>query len=100
MTAMRIGPDGARAALKGLDLPNTGTGRHAAMLVTPSMLLYTGEASGDIPSLFAVDKTTGKRLSQVPTPDLGRYGLMTYSHEGKQYVVLQVNGSLVAMALP
>ena len=31
---------------------------------------------------------------------LGGYGLMTYLHEGKQYVVLPINGGYTAMALP
>jgi hypothetical protein len=36
----------------------------------------------------------------VPTPSEGEYGLMTYVHEGKQYVVLPVGGGYIAMALP
>jgi quinoprotein glucose dehydrogenase len=87
-------------ALKGMDIPNTGTGTHAAMMVTPSMLLYTGAAGDNTPFLWAVDKASGKTLSRVQTPDLGRYGMMTYMHQGKQYIMLQVPERLIAMALP
>jgi hypothetical protein len=31
---------------------------------------------------------------------LGQYGLMTYMHQGKQYVILPVAGGYTAMALP
>jgi quinoprotein glucose dehydrogenase len=105
-------------ALQGLDIPNTGSGRDGAIMVTPSMLLYTGTGvsegasdaaaggggggggGGDAPYLFAVDKATGARLAKVRTPGTGRYGMMTYMHEGEQYLVLQVSGRLVAMKLP
>ena len=33
-----------------------------------------------------IDKKTGKRVGAVPTPRHGQYGLMTYLHQGKQYV--------------
>ncbi len=123
-------------ALAGIDIGNTGTGSHAAMLVTPSMLLYTangegtgaaggaaqggaqrgargrgrgrggagagagGGADGDVPYLFAVDKATGERLAKVRTPVRGSYGLVSYMHEGRQYVLLQTSGRVIAMALP
>jgi glucose dehydrogenase len=87
-------------ALKGLQIPNTGTGTHAVMMVTPSMLVYTGAAGDNTPFLFAVDKASGKLLGKVQTPDLGRYGMMTYMHGGKQYIMLQVPEKLVALALP
>jgi quinoprotein glucose dehydrogenase len=70
------------------------------MMVTPSMLLYTGAAGDNTPFLWAVDKASGKTLSRVQTPDLGRYGMMTYMHQGKQYIMLQVPERLIAMALP
>jgi hypothetical protein len=31
---------------------------------------------------------------------MGQYGLMTYLHQGKQYVILPVDGGYTAMALP
>ena len=36
----------------------------------------------------------------VATPAMGQYGLMTYLHQGKQYVILPVDGGYTAMALP
>jgi hypothetical protein len=33
-------------------------------------------------------------------PRLGGYGLMTYFHAGKQYVVIPVNGGYTAVSLP
>ena len=50
--------------------------------------------------LFAIDKRTGRRVGQVPTPAMGQYGLMTYLHQGKQYVVVQLSSGLQAFALP
>ena len=34
------------------------------------------------------------------TPRLGEYGLMTYLHQGKQYIVVPMNGGYAAYALP
>jgi hypothetical protein len=31
---------------------------------------------------------------------MGTYGLMTYLHQGKQYIVVPMNGGYTAMALP
>ncbi len=47
-----------------------------------------------------VDKKTGKRVGAVPTPRLGQYGLMTYMHQGKQYVVMPIQGGYTTLALP
>jgi len=48
------------------------------------------------------DKATGERLGQVELPALPRYGMMTYMHEGQQYMVVQLQnpGRLVALRLP
>ena len=59
-----------------------------------------GQTADDKPQLFAIDKKTGKRVGQVPHRRLGRYGLMTYLHQGKQYIVLPRNGGYTAVALP
>jgi quinoprotein glucose dehydrogenase len=87
-------------ALAGIDIGNTGTGRQAAQIVTPTMLLYSGEASDGTPHVFAVDKATGRELGRVEVPSNVRYGMITYMHDGKQYVVIQMNGGLAALALP
>jgi glucose dehydrogenase len=88
--------------LQGLEGVPTNPGRagHAAMLATPTLLLATGQTSDGVPRLFAIEKSTGKRVGQVQTPGLGQYGIMTYMHEGRQYVVLAVAGGSVAFALP
>jgi quinoprotein glucose dehydrogenase len=88
------------ALLRGLNVPDPGRSGHSAMLVTSTLLLATGQTSNDAPHLFAIDKKTGRRVAAVPTPDLGRYGIMTYMHRGKQYVVLPVENGYTALALP
>jgi quinoprotein glucose dehydrogenase len=57
--------------------------------------------------LHARDKMTGEILGTIDLPAPGQYGMMTYMHEGKQYIVVQVGsvqtgfpGALVAYALP
>ena len=58
---------------------NLGRGNHAALMATPTLL-------------FAIDKKTGRRVGAVQTPAMGQYGLMTYLHQSKQYVILPVDG--------
>jgi len=87
-------------ALEGQPDPRTGSGRQAAMFATPDMLVYAGYDSDNDPTLFAVDKTTGEEVGRVAIPDRNRYGMMTYMHEGKQYIVVNVNGGNFALTLP
>jgi quinoprotein glucose dehydrogenase len=87
-------------ALRGVTLPRTGSGSLAPTLVTSTLLLHTGDEY-----LHALDKRTGVSLGRVDLPAEGQYGLITYLHEGRQYVVVQVAGedlpnSLVALRLP
>ncbi|MFM1896350.1 MAG: hypothetical protein RLZZ385_1424, partial [Pseudomonadota bacterium] len=42
----------------------------------------------------------GERLAGIETPGLGMYGMMSYQHEGRQRIVVQVPGQLVAYSLP
>lgn len=91
-------------ALQGVDIGNTGSTGRAITLVTETLLLYA-EGSGGEPYLHAVDKQTGQEVGRVELPAQGQYGMMTYEHEGQQYIVVQVAsrelpGSLVAMRLP
>ncbi len=79
---------------------NLGRNVEPAMMVTPTLLFATGLAADDRPYLFAIDKATGNRVGQVPTRVVGRYGLTTYIHEGKQYIVMPRNGGYTAFALP
>ena len=86
--------------LKGLNVPDPGRSGHAAMMATPTLLFATGLTSDNQPHLFAIDKKTGRRVGKVPTPLRGEYGIMTYMHGGKQFIVLSVQGGYVALALP
>jgi len=91
-------------ALQGVELGNTGNGSDAITMVTGSLLLMT-EGGGGKPVLHAHDKKTGARLGSVDLPTTGQYGMMTYAHEGTQYIVVQIGGteypgSLVALAIP
>jgi quinoprotein glucose dehydrogenase len=87
--------------LKGINVDtNWGRAGHAALMATPTLLFATGQTADNRPHLFGIDKRTGRRVGAVPTPAQGRYGLMTYLHQGKQYVILPVDGGYTAMALP
>ena len=87
--------------LKGVNVDtNWGRRGHAAMMATPTLLFATGTTADNRPALFGIDKKTGKRVGSVATPRVGQYGLMTYMHQGKQYVVLPRNGGYTAVALP
>jgi len=87
-------------ALADVDIPNTGSGRQAAQIVTSTLLMYTGNGSDGTPYLYAVDKATGEQLGQVELPGDPRYGIMTYVHEGRQHVVIQAPNMLMALRLP
>ena len=91
-------------ALQGVDLPNTGGGGRSILMVTGSLLL-TSEVLGDQPVLTARNKRTGEVLGRIELPAAAMYGMMTYLHEGKQHIVVQIGGSaypssLVAFKLP
>lgn len=87
-------------ALAGVDLGNTGTGSHAVMAVTDTLLMYASQMSDGTPALFAVDKATGEPVGKVAMPANARYGMMTYVHEGNQYILMQTGPSLTTLALP
>ena len=87
--------------LKGVNVDtNWGRSGHAAMMATSTLLFATGSSADSKPMLFGLDKKTGKRVGAVATPEMGGYGLMTYMHQGKQYVMLPVQGGYTALALP
>ena len=91
----------ANPLMKGIEFDaNWGRRGHPALAATSTLLLATGQTADNKPNLFAIDKKTGKRVGAVPTPRLGQYGLMTYLHQGKQYVVLPVSGGYTTLALP
>ena len=69
-------------------------------------LLYATEGSSGPAVLNAFDKRTGMPVGEVELPSPGQYGMMTYMHEGHQYIVVQVarggsfQGALAALRLP
>ena len=87
--------------LEGIEGVPTNPGRlgQAAMLVTPTLLLATGQTSDGTPHLFAIDKQTGERVGATEIPGLSRYGMSSWVHEGRQYVMIQLQDGVAAMAL-
>jgi len=85
--------------LDGVEI-NRGRGGSAAMVVTPTMLVAGGQAADNTPQLYAIDKRTGERLGAVEIPSLTRYGMSSWTHEGRQFIIVQLQDGLAAMALP
>ena len=93
-------------AAKGLT--NTGSENYGGAVVTAGGLLLIGATNYD--KVFrALDKTTGKVLSQTTLPAAGNATPATYEVNGRQYVVIAAGGgkspaapggSFVAFALP
>ena len=79
---------------------NPGRRGWSVMVGTPTLLMASGQTSDGAWKLFAVDKRTGERLGAVDIPGATRYGMSSWVHEGKQYVVIQLEDGLAAMALP
>jgi quinoprotein glucose dehydrogenase len=87
--------------LKGAKVnPNVGRPNVGPAMVTATMLLVPGQTADGAPHLFAIDKKTGQQLGKLRTGGLGSYGMMTYQHQGKQYIVVQLSNALQAFALP
>jgi glucose dehydrogenase len=101
--------------LQGVDVPPTGgTGLSVQMVMGDLLVQTTEDLRGDtevnengMPMLHARDKRTGEILASLEIPIPGQYGMMTYMHDGKQYLVMQAGsakrdqpGSLVALTLP
>ena len=92
-------------ALQGVDLTGVGGGARAVSMVTGSLLLTTRGSNGPA-VLDARNKATGELVGTVELPAPGQYGMMTYMHEGEQYIVVQVaqggvfQGALAALKLP
>src|SRR6185295_12160848 len=101
--------------LKGVDVPNTGGTGNSIQMVMGDLLVQTSEdLRGDAevsakgkPLLNARDKKTGRVLTSIELPIPGEYGMMTFMHGGKQYIIVQSGsakrdqpGSLVALTLP
>jgi quinoprotein glucose dehydrogenase len=99
-------PDNIRdnPALKGLNIPRTGRQSNTIGVLVTKTLLIAGEPGANA-NLRAYDKATGKELGAVPMP-AGQTGTpMTYSLNGKQYIVVAIAGQgfpgeLLALKLP
>jgi quinoprotein glucose dehydrogenase len=106
-------PDNVRnnPALKGLNIGNTGQGGSVGLLVTKTVVVLgdsqvtTTDQHPRGAMLRAHDKNTGKEVGAVwmPAPQSG--SPMTYSVNGKQYIVIAVSGGAysgeyIAYALP
>ena len=79
---------------------NRGRGGHSTMVASPTLLFATGQTADGAWKLFAIDKQTGERVGTVDIPGSSRYGMSSWMHEGKQYIIIQLNDGLAAMALP
>ena len=101
--------------LAGVEIPNTGGAGYSIQMVMGDLLVQTRALSQggqnlvpDAPlELHGRDKLTGEILGSVELPAPGQYGMMTYMHQGKQYIVVQIGSvqtdfpaSLVALTLP
>jgi glucose dehydrogenase len=101
--------------LEGVDVPDTGGVGWSIQMVMADLLVQTRALSEggvqQIPdeplALNARDKFTGEIVGSVPLPAPGQYGMMTYMHQGKHYIVVQIGSSrtdfpaaLVAFKLP
>ena len=79
------------AALQGVDIGNTGSPSHPTQVTTKSLLIY-GEGRGGAAVLHAHDKMTGERIGTVDLPAPTNTAVMTYMHDGVQYIVAPVGG--------
>lgn len=68
---------------------NTGTGALVPMVVTPTMLVYSDQASDGTPMLWALDKDTGEIAAEMEAPARSSYGMSSWVHDGHQYIMLQ-----------
>ena len=92
----------------GIKLPPRTPGGQPQVMNTKSLVIYgtgrSGGPPGQPPTLFAVDKSTGKQVGALKIPSKTTAMPMTFMHKGKQYIVFATgvgaNTSLVALKLP
>jgi quinoprotein glucose dehydrogenase len=92
----------------GVTLPKVGGRGQAQAITTKTLLIYgqgrSGGLPGQPPTLFAVDKATGRQVGAVKIPSKTTAVPMTFLHQGKQYIVFatgaEENTALVALTLP
>jgi quinoprotein glucose dehydrogenase len=81
--------------LQGVTLPKTGSTGRAGLILATKTLLFVGEGYNGQPFFRALDKKTGTTLWETQTPVGPPVGVpMTYLYQGKQYVVVAVEGNL------
>ncbi len=90
-------------ALKGVKIPRTGKPTRSGLLLTKS-LLFAGEGWGGSPVFRAYDKASGKIVAEIPLPATQAGQPITYSHDGKQYIVMAIGdgknaGEYIALSL-
>ena len=92
-------PDGVRnhPALKGLTIPKTGQNGAVGLVVTKTLVIMGDPQATTTPRgrgamLRAYDKSTGAEVGAIyiPAPQSG--SPMTYSIDGRQYLVVAVSG--------
>ena len=104
-------------ALKGLDLPDMGWDNRTFVLATPHLLLATSQDPHDLADagedyfvdrdayLRAYELASGEEIGRVELPSNAYGAPMSYTADGRQYVVVPVGSSgrppeLVALAIP
>jgi quinoprotein glucose dehydrogenase len=105
-------PDNVRnhPLLKGLNIPKTGQNGSVGVLITKTIVVvgdpqFTTRDGVRGASLRAYDKTTGAQVGEVRMPAPISGSPMTYSVDGRQYIVVAVSGAgytgeYISFALP
>ncbi|MEQ1857463.1 MAG: hypothetical protein ABL963_13475, partial [Longimicrobiales bacterium] len=81
-------------------IANRGRQGHSAMVVSPNLLFASGMTADNTPSLFAIDKQTGRRVGAVEIPGNSSYGMSSWVHNGHQVILVQLGSGLAAFGLP
>jgi glucose dehydrogenase len=93
-------PDAVRnnPTLKGLNIPKTGQGGSVGLVVTKTLVIVGDPQVTTTPEhprgamLRAYDKATGKEVGAILMPAAQSGSPMTYSVNGRQYIVVAVSG--------
>jgi quinoprotein glucose dehydrogenase len=105
-------PDNIRtsAALKGMNIPNTGMNGSVGVLVTKTLVILGDSQITSVTHprgamMRAYDKATGKEVGAVWMPAPVSGSPMTYMWQGRQYIIIAVSGGnysgeYIAYALP
>jgi quinoprotein glucose dehydrogenase len=93
-------PDAVRNSplLKGINIPKTGQAGNVGLVVTKTLVIVGDPQVTTTPEhargamLRAYDKTTGKEVGAILMPAAQSGSPMTYSVNGRQYIVVAVSG--------